>query len=188
MPHGQQEYGTPVDAANCINEIVTNYTNIHSIAIGGHPHRQLRGLSESANRGLVAEKTDTSQPPLVYITSDSHSAAAQIYEETNWPYKFISRKSCHVDYDKSYKCLKHTVSNWMMLALSDIIVVQTNKWRWPVSGFSIHSAIYGLRGNSIRESKNCGISHTRFEFSFMQMGNWYCTTKNFYRRLKAGLI
>lgn len=175
-PEATSEYlrmvGTPVDVAVCVNEVLRNYTH----ELGATEFSELKNISRSllvtASDSLT--HTHSRLPPLLYIASDNDGASEQIAEESLWNHTYISPSGCHVELDKSPECFLLTVSYWFILSLSNVIVTQTSDGGLPVSAFSRFAAVYGLRGDTIRDCHRCGDTLTRNEMSRLQMGNWFC--------------
>jgi len=147
--------GNPIQVAECVNDVVRNHF-----------------------ASLLA--METSLPPLFIIASDNDESAQQIQELTQpvIPHTYVSSSGCHVDYNKTYTCLLTTVESFLLLAFSDVIVLQTESHNAgvPFSAFSRFASIYGLQpsNSSMKDARNCELSKTRTDLSNQGTGNWYC--------------
>lgn len=112
--------------------------------------------------------------PVVYIASDNPASANQMNATCGWPLTYISPKGCHVEMDKSADCNLATTAYWLLLAVSDIIVHQSDQVGSPISAFSRFAAVYGLKGDSLRDAKNCSRVVPFAEMGHKWMGNWFC--------------
>jgi len=156
---------------------------------------------------------------LAYIASDYPPSAAQINATLLWPRTFIPGEACHVDLKKSNKqhtrslnepsstdnCTLSTSSQWLMLALSDALVMQALEPNTavdspykpkspetanlantpadelgPISAFSRYAAIYALGKDVMRYGNNCTRVNKK-NLSWQTMGNWVCDPKMFHR-------
>lgn len=114
-----------------------------------------------------------SRVPILYIASDNPASAAQMNSTASWPHTFISPKGCHVELNPSADCTIETTAYWILLAGSDLIVTQTERGL-PISAFSRYAAVYGLKGDSLRDAANCSVVQPFFEMSHKWAGNWFC--------------
>lgn len=123
--------------------------------------------------------------PLFLPASDSiHSSQQMIDEVRNRSSAMIIMQSpsasCHIEMDGSFACLRATVTQWMIMALSKAIVVQviTSKGQeqvgLPMSGFSRFAGIYGLHCDVFISGLDCGSPVSTTIMSRMPQGNWYC--------------
>ena len=71
-------------------------------------------------------------------------------------------------------CSKLTISYWLVLAASDVIVTQTDLTGSPISAFSRYAAVYGLKGDSLRDARNCSNVQALYDISRRWTGNWFC--------------
>lgn len=135
--------------------------------------RHLRATTESDINDPVA---------LLYVTSDNPSSADQIREYAEKVYgkdgkkipTIVAPKGCHVDLDQSFDCSLLTITQWIILSSSDYIVTQTDKVGSPISAYSRYAAVYGLRGDSLRNSKDCSVVQSLYDISRRWNGNWFC--------------
>ena len=79
-----------------------------------------------------------------------------------------------VEMAKSADCNLLTTAYWLLLATSDIIVHQSEGGGSPISAFSRYAAVYGLKGDSLRDAKNCSRVVPFAELSHKWNGNWFC--------------
>ena len=117
-PHDESPYmrfGTPWHIGRCANAVIQNYTTEHD---HHHTKRHLRKRSFDI-RKLVESKIH------LYIASDSHSASVQINTAANYSKSAISPHGCHVEMDQSEGCQAETIVFWLLLALSDVMITQT---------------------------------------------------------------
>jgi hypothetical protein len=123
-PHDESPYmrfGTPWDVGRCANAIIQNYTSEHH----HHHHQQHKNtrrhlrVSHDKIRSLIENKIH------LYIASDSHSASVQINSAANYSKSAISPHGCHVELDQSEGCQSETIVFWLLLALSDVMITQT---------------------------------------------------------------
>lgn len=194
--------GPPNMLGSCVGELVYNHTvlkqdltvrksdsqveaaiqKVRSAA--GHADRRRRDLHRKRSRRLRGLSDDVaSEEPvaLVYITSDNPSSAAQIREYAEKKYAgrkriptILAPKGCHVDLDQSFDCSLLTITQWLILSNSDYIVTQTDKVGSPISAYSRYAAIYGLRGDSLRDSRDCSTAQSLYDISRRWNGNWFC--------------
>ena len=133
---------------------------------------------------LISEllATDKSLNPVGYITSDSPSAASQIFNSMNWNRTLVTPKGCHVEMDRSGRCSFETIAYWFALALSDSIIVQGRVLEkggnmTSPSGFSRYAAIYGLNSGNLRFGPGClKVTEAAIQ-SRTSQGTWKCTEK-----------
>lgn len=153
---------------------------------------------------------------LAYIASDYPPSARQINETLGWPLTIVPREACHVDLMKSNAngnkskspkllaedCSLSTTSQWLMLSLSDTIIMQslhsnpgmvspykprspetarlvTIEEQGPISAFSRYAAIYSLSPDVMRYGLNCTAVNKK-NLSRQTMGNWICDPKMFH--------
>ena len=187
-----QVYGTPLDIARCAQQVVDNLTTesvfawddfLMNTKLEKKSNNRLlrsesspsRGLATAplSNAALVDILTNLEFRTVVHIASDNPGGASQVNQTLHWPNTLISPSGCHVEMNPTFECLKLTITYWMVMALSDIIITPGND-RIPNSGFSRYAAIYGLKGNSLRDPKQCNNILSRHDLGNMQHGNWNC--------------
>ena len=156
------------------------------------------------------QQMDGTTAVLLYVASDYGPSSSQINSTARWTPSLAPQESCHVDHTTStgaHTCAVHTYVQWLLLSLSDVIVVQSlhknadPKYAFyseysaatkrmeaelealepggPVSAFSRYAYIYGLRDKGLRYGGNCTVAN-RLALSWQTRGNWMCDNKNFY--------
>jgi hypothetical protein len=136
---------------------------------------------------------------LAFIASDYPPSSKQINATMSWPLSITPPQGCHVDLQSSDRCTMITSIHWIMLALSDHIVMQSmevgaahHKSPYsdtikgevhleppPISAFSRFAALYSLSPNVITFGTHCeSINQTRL--SHQTQGNWVCNPKMFF--------
>jgi len=128
-PHEESPYmrfGTPWDVGRCANAVIQNYTFDHNHHNHHNHHKNTkRHLRSSSSydkiRKLVESKIH------LYIASDSHSASVQINTAANYSKSAISPHGCHVEMDQSEGCQTETIVFWLLLAMSDVMITQTEQ-------------------------------------------------------------
>lgn len=147
------------------------YDNYQQIVSG---HRKSRHLDASLSETILRDILTTLEfRTVVHLASDNIGGAQQMNETLNWPNTLLSPSGCHLEMDPTFECLKLTMTYWMVMVLSDIIITPGND-RIPNSGFSRYAAVYGLKGNSLRDPKQCTNILSRRDLSNIQHGNWNC--------------
>ena len=167
-PHEESpymRYGTPWDVGRCANAVIQNYTSQHQKS--KHSRRRLRG-SPHKIRKLIDNIIH------LYIASDSHSASGQINTAANYTKSAISPHGCHVEMDQSEGCQTETIVFWLLLAMSDVMIAQTEESK-PISAFSRYAALYGLQKDPFRDPLNCNTVQSIKEMSWTWNGNWFCS-------------
>ena len=141
---------------------------------------------DAGSRHLRGKEDENTENPvaLLYITSDNPSSAAQIREYAEKLYNrshnrekiptIVAPKGCHVDMDNSFDCSLLTITQWLILSASDYIVTQTDKTGSPISAYSRYAAIYGLKGDSLRDGRSCSTVQPLYSISRRWNGNWFC--------------
>jgi len=193
--HGESSYmgtGTPVQIGECVAELVGNYSRGFQeaapseaiiAALGAEKAtKHLRATRRTAiprprwRRYLEAQPASAykSNEVSLFIASDNAASSQQINSTANLPMSVVSPKGCHVEFDPSYDCSKLTTSYWLVLAASDVIVTQTDHTGSPISAFSRYAAVYGLKGDSLRDSRDCGNIRAFYNISRRWTGNWFC--------------
>jgi hypothetical protein len=189
-------WDSPVDLANC-------------------GKRVLEGLHPSS-AGKQQQHTAGASSTLVYIASDYPLSGVQINDTLGWPVTIKPPEACHVDLGRSnaaggsaasttakLDCSLSTTSQWLMLALSDTLVMQALQPNFdvnspykpkspetanlpsppeelgPISAFSRYAAIYSLSKDGMRYGRNCTAVNKRV-LSRQTMGNWICDPKMFH--------
>ena len=183
---GDIEYKSPYSVGKSC--IITNpnmrYSNISEFLVDGTP---IDG--GECGKKLIEERhinlstgDDESVYPIVYIASDSPSAAIQINETLNFSNTLITPKGCHIELDKSGQCSFETIAYWFALSLSDTLILQGrtiqagDNYTSP-SGFSRLASMYGLNSDSIRFAQTCEkIKDINFHSRTTQ-GTWKCTER-----------
>lgn len=92
-------------------------------------HNRLHRLSNQSflnNQMMRHQRNYSDFRTIVYIASDNIGSITQLNETLNWPTTFISPPGCHIEKNSSYECLKMTVTYWMIMALSEIIITPTH--------------------------------------------------------------
>jgi len=167
-PHEESpymRYGTPWDVGRCANAVIQNYTSQHQKP--KQSRRRLRG-SPHKIRKLIDNIIH------LYIASDSHSASGQINTAANYTKSAISPHGCHVEMDQSEGCQTETIVFWLLLAMSDVMITQTEESK-PISAFSRYAALYGLQKDPFRDPLNCNTVQSTKEMSWTWNGNWFCS-------------
>lgn len=146
-------------------------------------------------------------PVLAYIASDYPPSAAQINQSLHWPHVVAPPGACHVDLQRgntataALGCTLSTTAQWLMLSLSDTIVMQSLQTNYqsvykpkspetaslpappeelgPISAFSRYAAIYALSPDVMRYGLNC-TAVNKTVLSRQTMGNWVCDPKMFH--------
>ena len=142
-------------------------------------HRKLisQALEKTLNTVDNNEKHEDEEEKkeiLLYIASDNVGSAQQINSTANLPLTMISPKGCHVEMDPSFDCQKTTIGFWLILAASDVIVTQTDLTGSPISAFSRYAALYGLKGDSLRDARDCSNVKPLYTIGRKWTGNWFC--------------
>jgi hypothetical protein len=136
---------------------------------------------------------------LTYIASDNIDSSKQIGDTLKWPLTMRPGGACHVD-GGSTQCLLSTAAQWLMLSLSDRIIMQAliktdiaTVWGFedvtspprhliqqaPISAFSRFAAIYALDPDVISYGISCNKVNKTI-LSRQTQGNWICDPKRFY--------
>jgi hypothetical protein len=123
-------------------------------------------------RRLLTETLEGAK--VVYIASDNPGSAQQINTTAKHQLTIVSPKGCHVEMDPSFDCSQLTIGYWLLLSSSDVIVTQTDKTGSPISAFSRYAAVYGLKGDSLRDAKDCANVKSFYDISRRWTGNWFC--------------
>lgn len=169
---------SPIDAATCGKNVLASRLKEHNFT--GH-----------VSRSTVASKM------WAYIASDYQPSAQQIKDTLSWGTTIKPPHGCHVDLQASDSCTLMTSVHWLMLALSDYIVMQsmvqppvspyTDAEKnppvphepMPISAFSRYAAIYSLSPDGMRLASHCNsVNMTRL--SRQTQGNWVCNPRTFF--------
>ncbi len=132
---------------------------------------------------------------LAYVASDNKRSSSQINETLHWPHTIVPSDICHVDMSANSLCALSTFAQWLMLSLSDTIVMQalipdttmtafhdpkeSYKEEGPVSAFSRFAAIYSLSTEAFKYGISCKAVDTK-QLSRQTQGNWLCQPKIFF--------
>lgn len=160
---------------------------------------------------LLAEQAGGGGGVLLYVASDYAPSARQINSTAAAAVSLVPQGACHVDHaskEGAHACAINTYVEWLLLGLSDALVVQSLKKKegaqyafyneysegtkqrmaqleaaepgGPVSAFSRYAAMFGLRGGgALRFGKGC-VAANRTALSWQTRSNWMCDNKNFY--------
>jgi hypothetical protein len=197
-------WDSPVDLATCGKAVLSGLRPVASDGKG-----QGRGQGQG---GALST--------LVYIASDYPPSGAQINDTLRWGMTIKPPEACHVDLGKSnaesssspaaaagaatkLDCSLSTTSQWLMLALSDTLVMQALQPNLdvnspykpkspetahlptppeelgPISAFSRYAAVYSLSKDGMRYGRNCTAVNKQV-LSRQTMGNWICDPKMFH--------
>lgn len=177
---------SPLDLARC------------GLAVAGN-------LSSTAAAGASA--------PVMYVASDYAPSGQQIADTLRWPLTLRFGSACHVDLQSggssSNTCTFSTSAQWLILALSDVLVLQglheqkdsvysdasvhqdvkarlaaqglgsTIRELPPISAFSRYAYIYSLSPDGLRYGSKCQSIDT-YVLSRQTQGNWVCNPKMFF--------
>lgn len=178
----------------------TSFFDDHSIDSPIDAAKCARSIAQRVNDRLAAaSKTTTNNSVLVFIASDYAPSSQQINRTLNWPYSITPPQGCHVDLQSSDKCTLQTSVHWMLLALSDHIVMQSMQFveshlkspytdtevdiasleSPPISAFSRFAALYSLSPNVISFGSHCDPVN-QVKLSRQTQGNWVCKPKMFF--------
>lgn len=149
----------------------------------------MEGRSEPGKLGIMTTTTSTSTIshsntilpileitsrsnilPIVFIASDNVMSSLQMNMTVNLPTSIVSPQGCHIEMDPSKQCHLYTVSQWFILALSDLLITQAG----IPSSFSRYAGIYGLKSNPFRNGQECDVPFSSMEQSHKQISNWFC--------------
>ena len=147
---------------------------VHST--NGTMNRSAYNKNRRSLRGQVAQHLRKLEEGsrVVYIASDNQGSAQQINATANHPLAVVSPEGCHVELDPSFDCSQLTIGYWLLLSSSDVIVTQTDATGSPISAFSRYAAVYGLKGDSLRDAKDCTNIKSFYDISRRWTGNWFC--------------
>lgn len=142
-------------------------------------------------------KKDNDSSIFVYIASDNPSTANQMYSALDWFHSIKAPPACHIDLSSNNAlCSLFTSAQWMLLSLSDHIVMQsllpTTDLNYhdpisanhvlqppPISAFSRYAAIYSLSDDVFYYGLTCS-SINATALSRQTQGNWVCNPKTFF--------
>ena len=112
--------------------------------------------------------------PPVFVSSDNAGSAKQISDHILFSDgTYIFPKGCHIQLNPSPECFLETSVYWVLLAMSDYLVTQTDGGA-PISAYSRYAGMYGLKKDSLRDAKNCSRVIPRTVMSRIHQGNWFC--------------
>jgi hypothetical protein len=176
----------------------TNFYDDHSMDSPVDSAKCARKLAEGLASKLSSANSDNNRV-LMFIASDYPPSSQQINQTVNWPLAITPPQGCHVDLQSSDKCTLQTSVHWMLLALSDHIVMQSmevgeahHKSPYsdtvkegaslespPISAFSRFAALYSLSPNVITFGSHCDPVN-QAKLSHQTQGNWVCNPKMFF--------
>ena len=126
---------------------------------------------------LLTHSLTHSDHILAYVASDNKRSSSQINETLHWPNTIVPSDICHVDMSANSLCALGTFAQWLMLSLSDTIVMQalipdttmtafhdpkdSYKEEGPVSAFSRFAAIYSLSTEAFKYGISCRSVNTK---------------------------
>jgi hypothetical protein len=61
---------------------------------------------------------------VAHIASDNSGSSSQLNVTLNYPYTLTSPNGCHIEMDASYECIRLTSVYWLLISLSDVMVIQ----------------------------------------------------------------
>lgn len=123
---------------------------------------------------FVSTPENLSPPLLVsFIASDNAMSSVQMNTTLDLPHShnIISPQGCHIEMDPSPTCHRFTATQWFILSMSDILVVQSLP---ASSSFSRYAGLYGLKADPFRDSMQCDSLRSNFGMSRLQQSNWFC--------------
>jgi hypothetical protein len=155
-------------------------------------------LADCAKRSLVDYEKD-----FINVASDNQHSANQIHEHLDSLRVLHMPKSCHIDSHQGVSCESSTLTQWLLLSLSDVIVTQPldsfqdsayqddpNRMasllkgkktdKAAISAFSRMASIYGLQSDNLRYGGECRTLNVT-SIGHHSHGNWACLSKMFYR-------
>lgn len=111
-----------------------------------------------------------------FLSSDNPASVKQMESLDEIPVSLVSPPGCHIELDQGPQCLKFTLTNWLALAQSDLLITQTlERSHAATSSFSRYAGIYGLKHNVFIDSKNCTLDDRDYiKLSRMTQSNWFC--------------
>jgi len=184
----------------------------------GHCGKAVLGAAGASAVAAGPGAAAFSEGALAYIASDYPPSATQINATLGWGRTIVPKEACHVDLKRSNNngagagggskggtedCTLSTTSQWLMLALSDVIVMQSLQPNaavdspykgkspetaalvappeelGPISAFSRYAALYALEPDVMRYGLNCTRVNKR-NLSWQTMGNWLCDPRMFH--------
>eukprot|EP00428_Durinskia_dybowskii_P067971 CAMPEP_0170370138 /NCGR_PEP_ID=MMETSP0117_2-20130122/8355_1 /TAXON_ID=400756 /ORGANISM="Durinskia baltica, Strain CSIRO CS-38" /LENGTH=524 /DNA_ID=CAMNT_0010624901 /DNA_START=49 /DNA_END=1623 /DNA_ORIENTATION=+ len=164
--------GSPVEIGLCASR------SLHSYITGLMEDRG----SVASGMGLMDTPPLSSTPTDAYITqtdeiftmafiaSDNLMASLQMNMTLGVPRSIVSPQGCHIEMDPSKRCHLFTATQWFTLALSDILVTQSQ----IPSSFSRYAGIYGLKQDPFRNGQDCAAPYNSKEYSRKPISNWFC--------------
>jgi hypothetical protein len=141
-----------------------------------------RVLSDNPRNNLAGDTKayedilEETQFVMYYIASDSTYSTKQMAMNVQSNFTATSPAGCHIELDSSFECLLVTATQWLILSMSNHIVIQTlsDHPGAPVSGFSRFAGIYGLKSSVFRNGLQCSSILSNSELSRIHQGNWWC--------------
>lgn len=169
------------------------------------------GLAVAVNMTMT-NQVEHQAPVTMYVASDYSPSSMQIAETIKWPLTLRFGSACHVDLQSgssSNMCTFSTSAQWLLLALSDVLVLQglheqvesaysdvsvhqdvkarlaaqgiasSTRELPPISAFSRYAYIYSLSSDGLRYGSKCHSIDT-YILSRQTQGNWVCNPKMFF--------
>lgn len=151
-----RKHGKPIELGLCAHSLYYNFTIRNSM----HELDDITRAYHKHNRIVL------------FVTSDSEYSSNEIKQFSNFPVTLTNPGSCHIQINSEEECSTATLTNWIVLSLSHVIITQWDNG--PTSGFSRSASIYSLHDNSLRDPKNCHVPIKNQLISTVQQGNWFC--------------
>ena len=156
----------------------------------------LKIVKQLQSRGTVKSIDNV----LVYIASDSEASAAQMRGALQFQNSFSAFASCHVDIKLDDMCSATTIAQWLLLSLSDAIVMQSMlktstgviyrdpsappghvAQEAPISAFSRYASMYALAPDVMHYGLSCDAGRVNKTYLSKQtQGNWVCNPRVFF--------
>ncbi|RYG65297.1 hypothetical protein EON64_12225 [archaeon] len=145
--------GTPAEISRCAAQLLTN----QSLA---SPSKRQTALTFSASDSLLAAQHMSDLiPPQLAIGA------------------LTSPPGCHIELTATLACLAETAAYWLVLSLSDAIVMPMQGEAGQASSnsaFSRMASIYSLHRDAAFDPHNCGHPTPTRLMALRQNGNWFC--------------
>ena len=165
------KFGTPIDMGKCARYMILKDENKRL-------KNELNFLQDASGVNDSLRVDDENHEKIaVYVSSDNQGSASQINETIGaLAHTRVFPHGCHIQLTNTFECLLETSSYWLVLAMSDHLITQTEEYaKVPISAYSRYAAMYGLKGNRVlRDSKDCSNVMNRYQQSRTQQGNWFC--------------
>ena len=167
------KFGTPIDVGACAKYMVLKNENEKL-------KRELNLLQDAGDMSNVTGSMNAKESKseiAVYVSSDNQGSALQINETVgNLAQTTVFPHGCHIQITNTFDCLLETSAYWLVLAMSDYLITQTEQYaKVPISAYSRYAAMYGLKGREVlRDGKDCTNVLDRYQQSRTQQGNWFC--------------